>query len=259
MIEALAAAAMIAACSWDRPGANPFMGDVVAAVDRYLDIPRDTRARLKHRMQRRTYDAVAAITRDEIVAADGRRFGLLRDMHFGGGKVCGEVTRARWSDDMIERGLVYCEDGHCIIVPTVCRNVSRVTELQRPPVRLAQEIPGGSERDFGGSPLDIAAVDPGSWLAGANDPDDLPRMARLDAPVVGQSFEASRWPGPAFDVALPLPAGDEVAPIPEPTVSAMLALGLAIVGIAVFRDRRRPRTLRYVPVRADASDFKGRA
>ena len=21
-------------CSWDRPGANPFMGDVVAAVDR---------------------------------------------------------------------------------------------------------------------------------------------------------------------------------------------------------------------------------
>ena len=131
LAAALAVAPTLPACSWDRPGHNPFMGDVVAAVDRYPDIPAATRAKLKARMAARQYDEIATIRRDSI---DGRaRYAPeIRDMHFGQGQVCGTVTRARWTPQMQERGLVYCEDGQCILVPTVCRNVSRIQRLSPP-------------------------------------------------------------------------------------------------------------------------------
>ncbi len=51
-IALAASTATLPQCSWDRPGVNPFMGDVVAAVDRYQDIPAPVRAKLKARMQR---------------------------------------------------------------------------------------------------------------------------------------------------------------------------------------------------------------
>ena len=124
----------LATCSWDRPGHNPFMGDVVAAVDRYIDIPTTVRMRLKQRMQARQYDELVLIRRDNIVGRE-RYQPAIRDMHFGLDQVCREVTRERWTDKMQERGLVYCEQGHCILVPTVCRNVSRIERRPDPIAR----------------------------------------------------------------------------------------------------------------------------
>ena len=112
-------------CSWNEPGHNPFMGDVVAAVDRYTDIPVDVRTRLKVRMARRQYDDMASIRRDSIEGT-ARYDAKLRDMHFGVGRVCSTVSRQAWLPSHQERGLVYCEGSECIIVPTVCRNVSRI-------------------------------------------------------------------------------------------------------------------------------------
>jgi hypothetical protein len=131
LAAALAAtSAAIPVCSWDRPGHNVFRGDVVAAVDRYADIPAPVRARLKARMADYRYDEVATIRRDSIV---GRHvYTDMREMHFGQGQVCRTVTRDKWADGAEERGLVYCESGHCLIVPTVCRNVSRVTRAPAP-------------------------------------------------------------------------------------------------------------------------------
>ena len=40
------------------------------------------------------------------------------------------MTRAAWAPQTQERGLVYCEAGQCILVPTVCRNVSRITRAE---------------------------------------------------------------------------------------------------------------------------------
>ena len=114
-----------AACSWDRPGNNPFTGDVVAAIDRYSDIPTLVRIELKRRMQARQYDDLVDIRRDDISGRE-RYEPAIRDMHFGLDRVCRQVTRGRWTAQMHERGLVYCEQGHCILVPTVCRNVSRI-------------------------------------------------------------------------------------------------------------------------------------
>lgn len=128
---AVSAGSTLPQCSWDRPGANPFMGDVVAAVDHYADIPAAVREKLKARMKARSYDDIAVIERDAIKGKDDYA-PEIRDMHFGPGAVCRTVTRTKWTPKTQERGLVYCEDGQCILVPTVCRNVSRVNRLQKP-------------------------------------------------------------------------------------------------------------------------------
>ena len=141
----------VADCNWNHPGANPFMGDVVAAVDRYQDITPEVRARLKARMARREYDEIVEIRRDSI---SGRNdYGSeIADMHFGTRQLCHRVTRTAWSPQMQERGLVYCEQDQCLLVPTVCRNVSRIQRraLHSAPV-LAVFVP---------APLDSTA--PGS-------------------------------------------------------------------------------------------------
>ncbi len=126
----------LAQCSWDRPGRNAFTGDVVAAVDRYSDIPTPVRARLKARMQAREYDDMVDIRRDSI-KGKFEYASAIRDMHFGNGRVCRTVTRSKWTAQTHERGLVYCEGEHCLLVPTVCRNVSRI---DRKPDLVASDV-----------------------------------------------------------------------------------------------------------------------
>ena len=134
------AAGRVASCSWDRPGHNPFMGDVVASLDRYGDLPADVRERLKRRMAARDYDDLVTIRRDAI---EGKHYyePRITEMHFGEGRVCNDVTRERWTAAMEERGLVYCDSGQCILVPTVCRNVSRIA---RRPTAVAATLPHAS-------------------------------------------------------------------------------------------------------------------
>jgi PEP-CTERM motif len=196
-----AAAANLPNCSWDRPGHNPFMGDVVAAVDRYRDIPPDIRARLKARMAARQYDEMVTIRRDAIV---GRaRYGSdIRDMHFGQGQVCGTVTRARWTADLQERGLVYCDGGHCVLVPTVCRNVSRIQRLSPATAEgpaATGAVPGAGGQASGGGADDPAAAmadalanaPPGAGLgqlpAAGNAGDSFAQGAGLGGPDVAPS------------------------------------------------------------------------
>jgi hypothetical protein len=88
------------------------------------------------------YDDIAEIRRDTITGT--QTYSDLRDMHFGEGRLCRLPSRALWSAQHTERGLVYCEQEHCLIVPTVCRNVSRVTRTGVPPALPPVEIPGGT-------------------------------------------------------------------------------------------------------------------
>jgi hypothetical protein len=118
------------------------MGDVIAAVDRYRDIPAETRGALKARMLAHQYDDVAEIRRDTITGT--QTYSDLRDMHFGEGRLCRLPSRALWAAQHTELGLVYCEQEHCLIVPTVCRNVSRVTRTGVPPALPPVEVPGGT-------------------------------------------------------------------------------------------------------------------
>jgi MYXO-CTERM domain-containing protein len=135
-------AATLPACSWDKPGHDPFMGNVVEAVERYTNIPLEVRDRLKQRMAARQYDEIVTIGRDSITGQH-RYAAEIRDMHFGNGRVCRTVSRSAWTPGAVERGLVYCEAGHCILVPTVCRNVSRITRLpgDKPLTAAAPALP----------------------------------------------------------------------------------------------------------------------
>jgi MYXO-CTERM domain-containing protein len=197
-------------CSWDRPGHNPFTGDVVAALDRYTDIPADVRQRLQQRMARRQYDDLVTIRRDSIEGRH-RYEGRIRDMHFGERRVCGEVTRSAWTAQAQERGLVYCDSGQCILVPTVCRNVSRIARA--PEAVSGQHAEAGEEAAGLATPL---AFDP-------------PAAGAPTAPTEDPSFEETVHGTPGWAVitpavTMPLPPLVAVAAVREPNVASGWAL-----------------------------------
>lgn len=222
------------ACSWDNPGRTPFMGDVVAAVDRYQDIPAPVRAKLKQRMQARQYDEFVTIRRDSIDGSRGYE-PRISQMHFGNGQICEEIDRSRWTPQMTERGLVYCEGEHCVLVPTVCRNVSRIalrpqgvapaTVAQAPPP-LEFEPPGagGSGETF------QQVVDPPPPPVPPGTPPGNPPPPLWPPPPP---------PPPPF-VPPPTTPPPPVA-VPEPGTWALWFAGLAGLGVFVRSRRARQR------------------
>ncbi len=242
-------------CSWDKPGVNPFMGELVAAVDRYTDIPAATRAKLKARMAARQYDEIVDIHRDSIV---GRyEYGSeIRDMHFGAGSVCRTVTRTKWTAQTLERGLVYCEDGQCILVPTVCRNVSRIARgplkpaAAGGPTAKAEDEPLMFEPPAAGAAADGGAGDPGSFARTAALPPTATSDTSLIAPTPGGSGGGAPATPPPTGVGGPgvitlpqLPTGNSggggnlpvVPGVPEPQTWLLFALGLGALAIAAKR------------------------
>jgi hypothetical protein len=260
LVAAFALAASTATlpnCSWDRPGVNPFMGDLVAAVDRYKDIPAATRAKLKARMTARQYDEIVDIHRDSIV---GRYdYGSeIRDMHFGAGSICQTVTRGKWTDQTLERGLVYCEDGQCILVPTVCRNVSRISRGKLKPAAGGaqtaknEEAPLMFEPPAAGAP-DGGAGDPGSFARTAALPPTATSDTSLLAPTPGGGSgsggavgggvpSSGGGPGVITLPQIPQNSGGNggtlpvVPSVPEPQTWLLFALGM---GALAFVARRR--------------------
>ncbi|WP_374359716.1 MHFG family PEP-CTERM protein [Pseudoduganella danionis] len=259
---ALAAATQFQpACSWDRPGANPYTGSTSAAIERYTDIPEQVRKTLKRRMEEHQSDDQVVITRDAIVGKNQYET-TIRDMHFGAASVCASVTRSKWSERRQEPAAVYCVGEHCILVPRICGNVSRITRL--PSTRTAHAAPPATpaspERKLGDS---LNARDLG--LADAAPPEEIPldeaeqhererAYARanqvLDAMPQADDAQASTdagdrdgqyghrpyWPNDHHDNTGPiLPA----SPVPEADSWAMLLAGLGVVGYAARRRLRR--------------------
>ena len=245
MLPAQAAAVAterLPSCSWDRPGHGAFTGDVVAALDRYTDIPPDVRQRLQQRMARRQYDDLVSIRRDSI---EGRhRYDPhIHDMHFGERRVCGEVSRAAWGAQVQERGLVYCDSGQCILVPTVCRNVSRIARQPDAGSSTHAAADGGA-----GGPVTPLVFDPpaaGSPEVAGDGPsfDEGVHGTPGSAPMMatGTSWQATPPvpavpQGPAKHIDTPplfvpqppvhLPPAPTI-PVPEPASWALLAVGLA--------------------------------
>ncbi len=233
LVLALALAAPSAdlgSCSWDNPGRDPFTGDVPASVDRYTDIPPDVRARLKERMALLDYDDMVSVGRDSIEG--GRHYDpAIRDMHFGAGRICHSVSRERWAPDHLERGLVYCESGQCILVPTVCRNVSRITAL---PLAAA---PGA------GPPGELAFAPPGAGAVGPPPPAaeaTLPGMAEptsfaptdvATGPLIGPPIPIAVFPViPGGVIPVSPPTVPPTLPVPEPETWALWLAGLAGIG-----------------------------
>ena len=238
-----AATALPGACAWDDPGRDPFLGDVPAAVDHYRDIPKPVRERLKARMADHQYDDFVEITRGEIQGkADYEP--EIRQMHFGaGGRRCTTITRTAWRDTHREHGLVYCEDGHCILVPTVCRNVSRI--VRRPDAPVVAALPPPRPEALPESfltppplgellfaPPGAGPLDSGTASAGPRDGDvfgvvsPLPATPTVSEPTVGRPVTPVLPPAPPI-----------AAPVPEPATWASMGLGLLVLAGVVRRRR----------------------
>ena len=205
-------------CDWSHPGIDPYRGPIAAAVAHYKDIPAPVRAKLIRRMERVTeFDDVAEIRRDTIRGK--REYANLSQMHFGTGKMCGTVDRSMWADAQVERGLVYCEDEHCLIVPTVCRNVSMVTRLPE-----QQELPPLDPKP-GAGPGPVASAEPAPTVA--------------YPPILEQAPLTQGYGVPALPYSPPSYGGGIVGPVgvvPEPPTIALLFAGL--VGLAFWRKRK---------------------
>lgn len=233
MVASVLAAAVIAttpACSWDNPGANRYTGDVSRAVQHYTDIPKDVRDKLQARMEKKQYDEVADITRDNI--SGGSDYTNLRDMHFGANKVCTTVTRDKWKLLAKERGLVYCEAEHCIIVPTVCGNVSRVTKVKGGAGGVGGAPSGGGV--VGGIPsgpgLAFAPLvfpeEPTFQSVQSSDPLPPPLVAQPHYPWFPPIYDPW-WPGGGGGCCWTNPPFEpELPPIPEPPTWMMIILGI---------------------------------
>jgi len=248
---ALAAASTVQpSCSWDRPGANPYTGNTDAAIDRYTDIPERTRVKLKYRITYGNPDETVNITRDAITGKyvyDAQ----IRDMHFGAASVCQTVTRSKWAASRNELGAVYCVDQHCILVPKICGNVSRIV---RPRPAVAQVPPP-------------AAVTPPNWSEHVGDTDlglldapiveDVPTLRTagflpppivlapvkertVERPFTGPPVPVHQpiYPGGSVRPIAPPPGGSPVAPVPEPETYAMMLAGLGLLGFAARRKHR---------------------
>lgn len=124
-------AVILESCSWDNPGSNPYTNPTESAIDHYMDIAPAIRAKLKQRIKRHQYDDLVTITRDQIEGTHSYQ-PQITDMHFGGKtkpQICMTTTRTKWPTTRKEIGLVYCEGQTCILIPTICNNVSRITRL----------------------------------------------------------------------------------------------------------------------------------
>lgn len=160
-------------CTWNEPGVDPYRGSIYAAVSRY-EMPEDVRERLAARAARFDFDFLLAIKKDSVTGA-GKQWEL-RDMHYGRRKVCrGGVVRDKWTPDMLERAMVYCEQTYCIAIPFVCRNVSLLLPMEPAalPVPVRPPLPQDTWRSPPGEGYGVpytpnrtvnTVPEPGSWV-----------------------------------------------------------------------------------------------
>ena len=228
------------------------------------------REQLKERMRARQYDEIVVISRDAI-RGKGNYNARISDMHFGPGRVCRNVTRAGWNEQMQERGLVYCVQGQCILVPTICRNVSRITQAPASAPPAAGAAPGGAAPG-GAAPVAAAPAarkrqgalidnpEPCAAVLTARHPPEVAsflsclRLCAYRRGITPPAAWAARWgwrrqrpaAGSGQSIIVPptviIPSLPPTVPavlpaVPEPQTWGMLLAGLALIGYSALRRR----------------------
>jgi hypothetical protein len=246
------AAAIQPACSWDNPGHNPYTGGAAAAIDRYTDIPEAVRGTLKRRLADHQPDDKVSITRDSI-AGKYQYDPAIRDMHFGRASVCATVSRDKWAETRAEPAAVYCVGEHCILVPRICGNVSRITRTAPAAVAKAPPKEDGRELEAPQEFADLGLADaPPRGEEMPMDTDEeaerhqrAGRQHTLDA-VAGllaeeeseENASKRRLRGLGGDFGDDDMGRNDATPVPEADTWAMLLAGLGLTG---WLARRRAR------------------
>ncbi len=267
-VYAATAVAVAPGCSWAHPGANPYRGDPAAALADF-DLPAGTRRKLHALMAAHQTTDVATITRDAMIGHAGAEYADLREMHSGHGQVChGAVDRSAWSARRRERALVYCADGACVVVPTICNNVSMVTRKPEdtvasgpPPddtpidITPAAGPPGQSSPESGppdsfagAGPGTIAdSAPPGDVTTGGIPPGDLPpggggggagdSPPLIGPPGSGGGSDSGSGGGGGGGCCIVSPPTPPTSAVPEPSGPMLWLCGL----VATFVAQRRAR------------------
>ncbi|HEX5341730.1 MAG TPA: MHFG family PEP-CTERM protein [Duganella sp.] len=221
-------------------------------MDRYTDIPAAVRSTLKRRLAEGQSDDKVSITRDHI-AGKYQSDPAIRDMHFGRASVCATVTRDKWAETRNEPGAVYCVGEHCILVPRICGNVSRITRTD--PAKVAAAPPKEESRELEAPQefADLGLADaPAREDLALDDPEEAERRAArkrafdalegvITEEELAEAADNARYGlfgrrGDFDDDDFLMPA--DVSPVPEADTWAMLLAGLGIVG---WQARRRAR------------------
>jgi len=258
LMAAVVATTVGSGCSWAHPGANPYRG-VPAAVLADFAMADDTRRQLRVLMAARRYTDVVTITRDRI--AGRHAYSDLRQMHSGHGQVChGSVDRSAWSPTHEERALVYCVAETCVVVPTVCNNVSLVTrEPDEDPLQSGADEPIDISPAAGPTPPssdDVAAQDhvsdPLDFTPAGGDPGadaDGGGGSSFTSPSLsgggggGDISCCGHVPTGPTEPGLP-PVVTPSSPVPEAPEWSLLLGGMALVGALGRRAISRSQVLR---------------
>ena len=244
-------------CNWNSPGSNPQIGDKIASLQNYKDIPAAVRAELGKKMAARKYDDHVVITRNSI--RGNMDYTNARDMHWGQNKICfGEVVRSAWTEKQTHRALVYTYAGYSIAVASVCGNVFRLdvisgggggnsSSAQPPADSSVTAIPEEPTSSGGIPPADSSTF---SEMSGGGPEQNLPPVVWLTGKVPPQNplvpDETPTWrPVPIEPVPhVPLvpfirveippvvlpPVIPVIPPVPEPSTYAMMLAGLSLLG-----------------------------
>lgn len=231
---------MIDHCSWDAPGADRYTGNAEAAIHAYADIPTPARMELIAKIRGGKNDDHVAITRDGIAGTSV--YSDFRMMHFGSrGKVCNTVSRSKWANGAIERGLVYCVQNFCVVRPSVCNNWARITKQESgmkegenaaiTDVAIPPEVP------LAGSFADAAA--PAAASAG---PAAEATQAQAGGASAGSFASASAGGGGGGGavVITGMPGTADpgvVAAVPEPETYTLMLFGL--LAVVVYGRKKR--------------------
>lgn len=250
LAAATAAVLVQPVCSWDRPGVDRYRGTPAAALAHYPEIPSADRAMLARRIAAGIPDDTVQISRTAIAGRHDYA-STITDMHFGEGRVCRRVTRAKWHPAHRETAAVYCAGDECVLVPQVCGNVSRVRKIVTsgpgspgstggaPPLPATPPANGAAESPIV-PPIELPAQPalayppypayPSYSAVPSADP-ALPPWAGPGAPIAPPP--RLDYPGPGREVGIPIPVPIPVpvpmVPVPEPSTWAMLLAGLALL------------------------------
>lgn len=226
-------------CKW-HPGAAPYKGDTVKALDDYPWIGPTTKMRLGARLKVRDYDTVVRVYKDRIEDEFGHLLfrNTITHMHYKGGKVCDVVDRSDWAPDHFERAFAYTDGLTVVFVPFDCDNVAlgdlAEHHAEAPPA-VIEEFAGGEAS--GGTVIILAPV----VIPAAVTFED-----RVTPPVVTEVVWAPSAPTYiemtdfivnqiTVNKTTILPP---VTPVPEPETWALMLAGL-VIGGAKWRMRRR--------------------